>query len=117
MYPHLIFIFRIIIAISLAIIAIGGMMSYLFPYIKTPRKPLKEKGIIKMLYLNSEKIITQLYYLFFIIYISFTLEHISILFNHLMLLFIGLFLGYKATMKASEYTASKKNGAKKRFSQ
>ena len=28
-----------------AIIAIGGMMSYLFPYIKTPKQPLKEKGM------------------------------------------------------------------------
>ena len=69
-----------------AIIAIGGMMSYLFPYIKTPKQPLKEKGMIRTLYLN------------------FSLEFKSILYNYLMLLLTGLFLGYKTTMKVNKYT-------------
>jgi len=46
-YPSLIFIIRIILATAFAIIAIGGMMSYLFSYIEIPRRPLKEKGIIR----------------------------------------------------------------------
>ena len=33
----------IVVMLLGAIIAIGGMMSYLFPYIKTPKQPLKEK--------------------------------------------------------------------------
>ena len=78
-----------------AIIAIGGMMSYLFPYIKTPKQPLKEKGMIRTLYLNSEIIIPQIYCWYFVIYITFSLEFKSILYNYLMLLLTGLFLGYK----------------------
>ena len=42
-YPTLIFIFRVILAIALAIIVIGGMMSYLFPYIEIPKRSLKGK--------------------------------------------------------------------------
>ena len=87
-----------------AIIAIGGMMSYLFPYIKTPKQPLKEKGMIGTLYLNSEIIIPQIYCWYFVIYITFSLEFKSILYNYLMLLLTGLFLGYKTTMKVNKYT-------------
>lgn len=87
-----------------AIIAIGGMMSYLFPYIKTPKQPLKEKGMIRTLYLNSEIIIPQIYCWYFVIYITFSLEFKSILYNYLMLLLTGLFLGYKTTMKVNKYT-------------
>ena len=43
-YPALIFIIRVILAIALSIIAIGGMMSYLFPYIEILKQPLKGKG-------------------------------------------------------------------------
>lgn len=111
-YPCLSFIIKVILAISLAIIAIGGMMSYLFPYIKTPKTPLKEKGIIRTLYLNSDKIITQIYCWFFALYMIFSLEYRSISYNYLMLLLIGLFWGYKITMRAKGYikeeTSSKK---------
>lgn len=92
----------IIFVISVAIIAIGGMMSYLYPYIKTPKQPLKEKGIARILYLNSNIIITQLYSWYFIAYMIFNLEHESILYNYLMLLLIGLFLGCKTTIKVNE---------------
>lgn len=102
-YPHLLFGIRVILAISLAIIAIGGMMSYLFPYIKTPKTPLNEKGIIRTLYLNSDKIITQIYCWFFALYMLFSLEYWSISYNYLMLLLIGLFWGYKITMRAKGY--------------
>lgn len=84
-YPSLIFIIRIILATAFAIIAIGGMMSYLFSYIEIPRRPLKEKGIIRTLYLNSDKIIVQLYCWFLVLYITFNLEYKSILYNLLML--------------------------------
>ena len=111
-YPHLLFSIRVIIAISFSIILIGGMMSYLFPYIKTPKTPLKEKGIIRTLYLNSDKIITQIYCWFFALYMIFSLEYWSISYNYLMLLLIGLFWGYKITMRAKGYikeeTSSKK---------
>ncbi len=111
-YPTLIFIIRVILAISLAIIVIGGMMSYLFPYIKIPKQPLKEKGIIRTLYLKSDKIITQLYCWFLVIYITFSIEYKSTLYNYLLLLLIGLFLGYKITMKAEKYTLEEFNRKK-----
>ena len=92
-YPALIFIIRVILAIALSIIAIGGMMSYLFPYIEILKQPLKGKGLIRALYLKSDKIITRLYY-------------------YLLLLLIGLFLGYKITMKAEKYTLEEINKKK-----
>lgn len=111
-YPYLAFVIKAILAISLAIIAIGGMMSYLFPYIKTPKTPLKEKGIIRTLYLNSDKIITQIYCWFFALYMIFSLDYLSMSYNYLMLFLIGLFWGYKITMRAKGYikeeTSSKK---------
>lgn len=111
-YPTLIFIVRVILAISLAIIVIGGMMSYLFPYIKISKQPLKEKGVIRTLYLKSDKIITQLYCWFLVIYITFSIEYKSTLYNYLLLLLIGLFLGYKITMKAEKYTLEEFNRKK-----
>lgn len=111
-YPTLIFIIRVILAISLAIIVIGGMMSYLFPYIKILKQPLREKGIIRTLYLKSDKIITQLYCWFLVIYITFSIEYKSTLYNYLLLLLIGLFLGYKITMKAEKYTLEEFNRKK-----
>ena len=111
-YPSLIFIIRIILATAFAIIAIGGMMSYLFSYIEIPRRPLKEKGIIRTLYLNSDKIIVQLYCWFLVLYITFNLEYKSILYNLLMLFFVGLFWGYKITMKANRYTLEEVNRKK-----
>lgn len=68
-YPALIFIIRVILAIALSIIAIGGMMSYLFPYIEILKQPLKGKGLIRALYLKSDKIITQIILLIFLWYI------------------------------------------------
>ena len=111
-YPTLIFIVRVILAISLAIIVIGGMMSYLFPYIKISKQPLKEKVVIRTLYLKSDKIITQLYCWFLVIYITFSIEYKSTLYNYLLLLLIGLFLGYKITMKAEKYTLEEFNRKK-----
>ena len=69
-YPALIFIIRVILAIALSIIAIGGMMSYLFPYIEILKQPLKGKGLIRALYLKSDKIITRLYCCFLVVYIK-----------------------------------------------
>lgn len=103
-YPSLIFIVRVILAVAIAIIAIGGMMSYLFPYIETPRQTLKKKGVIRTLYLNSDKIIVQLYCWYLVLYITFSLEYKSILYNLPMLFFIGLFWGYKITMKTNKCT-------------
>ena len=94
-YPALIFIIRVILAIALSIIAIGGMMSYLFPYIEILKQPLKGKGLIRALYLKSDKIITRLYCCFLVVYIL-----------------IGLFLGYKITMKAEKYTLEEINKKK-----
>ena len=88
------------------------MMSYLFSYIEIPRQPLKEKGIIRALYLNSDKIIMQLYCWFLVLYITFNLEYKSILYNLLMLFFIGLFWGYKITMKANRYNLEEMNRKK-----
>ena len=111
-YPSLIFIVRVILAVAIAIIAIGGMMSYLFPYIETPRQTLKKKGVIRTLYLNSDKIIVQLYCWYLVLYITFSLEYKSILYNLPMLFFIGLFWGYKITMKANRYTLEEVNRKK-----
>lgn len=72
-YPSLIFIIRIILATAFAIIAIGGMMSYLFPYIEILKQPLKGKGLIRALYLKSDKIITRLYCCFLVVYIAFSI--------------------------------------------
>ena len=76
-YPALIFIIRVILAIALSIIAIGGMMSYLFPYIEILKQPLKGKGLIRALYLKSDKIIKLLYCCFLVVYISFSIEYKS----------------------------------------
>ena len=111
-YPALIFIIRVILAIALSIIAIGGMMSYLFPYIEILKQPLKGKGLIRALYLKSDKIITRLYCCFLVVYIAFSIEYKSTLYNYLLLLLIGLFLGYKITMKAEKYTLEEINKKK-----
>ena len=121
-YPALIFIIRVILAIALSIIAIGGMMSYLFPYIEILKQPLKGKGLIRALYLKSDKIITRLYCcflvllanmrFFLVVYIAFSIEYKSTLYNYLLLLLIGLFLGYKITMKAEKYTLEEINKKK-----
>ena len=79
-YPALIFIIRVILAIALSIIAIGGMMSYLFPYIEILKQPLKGKGLIRALYLKSDKIITRLYCCFLVVYIAFSIEYKSTLY-------------------------------------
>ena len=115
----LIFIFRVILAIALAIIVIGGMMSYLFSYIEIPRRSLKGKGLIRTLYLKSDRIITQVYCWFLVIYITFSIEYKSTLYNYLLLFLIGLFLGYRITIRSNEYLldeASKKKQAVKKES-
>ena len=111
-YPSLIFIVRVILAVAIAIIAIGGMMSYLFP----PRQTLKKKGVIRTLYLNSDKIIVQLYCWYLVLYITFSLEYKSILYNLPMLFFIGLFWGYKITMKTNKCTLIEINRKKQEHS-
>ena len=115
-YPSLIFIVRVILAVAIAIIAIGGMMSYLFPYIETPRQTLKKKGVIRTLYLNSDKIIVQLYCWYLVLYITFSLEYKSILYKLPMLFFIGLFWGYKITMKTNKCTLIEINRKKQEHS-
>ena len=118
-YPTLIFIFRVILAIALSIIAIGGMMSYLFPYIEILKQPLKGKGLIRALYLKSDKIITRLYCCFLVVYIAFSIEYKSTLYNYLLLFLIGLFLGYKITIRSNKYSldeASRRKQASKKES-
>ena len=118
-YPALIFIFRVILAIALSIIAIGGMMSYLFPYIEILKQPLKGKGLIRALYLKSDKIITRLYCCFLVVYIAFSIEYKSTLYNYLLLFLIGLFLGYKITIRSNKYSldeASRRKQASKKES-
>lgn len=88
-YPSLIFIVRVILAVAIAIIAIGGMMSYLFPYIETPRPDVEEEGRYRTLYLNSDKIIVQLYCWYLVLYITFSLEYKSILYNLPMCFLLG----------------------------
>ena len=102
-YPALIFIIRVILAIALSIIAIGGEIL---------KQPLKGKGLIRALYLKSDKIITRLYCCFLVVYIAFSIEYKSTLYNYLLLLLIGLFLGYKITMKAEKYTLEEINKKK-----
>lgn len=111
-FYYLRYAIAIIVSISVAIIAIGGMMSYLFPYIKTPKQPLKEKGIIRILYLKSDMVITQLYSWLFAAYVIFILDQVSILYNFLMLFLSGLFLGYKIRMKANTYSLEESNKKK-----
>ena len=118
-YPTLIFIFRVILAIALAIIVIGGMMSYLFPYIEIPKRSLKGKGLIRALYLKSDRIITQAYCWFLVVYITFSIEYKSTLYNYLLLFLIGLFLGYKITIRSNKYSldeASRRKQASKKES-
>ena len=118
-YPTLIFIFRVILAIALAIIVIGGMMSYLFPYIEIPKRSLKGKGLIRALYLKSDRIITQAYCWFLVVYIAFSIEYKSTLYNYLLLFLIGLFLGYKITIRSNKYSldeASRRKQASKKES-
>lgn len=43
---------------------------------------------------------------------SFSIEYKSTLYNYLLLLLIGLFLGYKITMKAEKYTLEEINKKK-----
>ena len=105
-YPTLIFIFRVILAIALA-------------YIEIPRRSLKGKGLIRTLYLKSDRIITQVYCWFLVIYITFSIEYKSTLYNYLLLFLIGLFLGYRITIRSNEYLldeASKKKQAVKKES-
>ena len=98
-YPALIFIIRVILAIALSNIEIL-------------KQPLKGKGLIRALYLKSDKIITRLYCCFLVVYIAFSIEYKSTLYNYLLLLLIGLFLGYKITMKAEKYTLEEINKKK-----
>ena len=57
--PYLSSSVQIIFLIFWAITLIGGMMSYLFPYIRTPKRPLKAEGIIRTFYLKSDNIRNQ----------------------------------------------------------
>ena len=54
-------------------------MSYLFPYIEILKQPLKGKGLIRALYLKSDKIITRLFCCFLVVYIAFSIEYKSII--------------------------------------
>lgn len=92
------------------------MMSYLFPYIEIPKRSLKGKGLIRALYLKSDRIITQAYCWFLVVYITFSIEYKSTLYNYLLLFLIGLFLGYKITIRSNKYSldeASRRKQASK----
>lgn len=116
--PYLTSTIRVIFLIFWAITMIGGMMSYLFPYIRVPKKPLKTEGVIRTFYLNSDKIITQTYCYVFGAYAIFYLDRVSVLFDYLMLLILGIFLGYKVALIAGKYSLdeSKKKQANKKLS-
>ena len=88
--PYLSSSVQIIFLIFWAITLIGGMMSYLFPNIRTPKRPLKAEGIIRTFYLKSDKIIMQVYCYVFGAYAIFYLDRVSVLFDYLMLLYIYL---------------------------
>ena len=111
--PYLSSSVQIIFLIFWAITLIGGMMSYLFPYIRTPKRPLKAEGIIR----KSDKIIMQVYCYVFGAYAIFYLDRVSVLFDYLMLLLLGIFLGYRMAVRANAYSldeASKKKQAVKK---
>ena len=94
-------------------------MSYLFPYIRTPKQSLKAEGIIRTFYLKSDKIIMQVYCYVFGAYAIFYLDRVSVLFDYLMLLLLGMFLGYKIAVRANKYSldeASKKKQVSKKES-
>ena len=55
--PYLTSTTQVIFLIFWAITMIGGMMSYLYPYIRSPKQPIKTEGIIRAFYLNSYQII------------------------------------------------------------
>lgn len=95
---------RVMFLIFWAITIIGAMMSYLFPYIRSPKQPLKAEGPVRKLYLKSDKIITQIYCCVFGAYAIFYLDRVSVLFDYLMLLLLGVFLGYKIAVKANAYS-------------
>lgn len=117
--PYLSSSVQTIFLIFWAITLIGGMMSYLFPYIRTPKRPLKEEGIIRTFYLKSDKIIMQVYCYVFGAYAIFYLDRVSVLFDYLMLLLLGIFLGYRMAVRANAYSldeASKKKQAVKKES-
>lgn len=117
--PYLTSSVQIIFLIFWAITLIGGMMSYLFPYIRTPKRPLKAEGIIRTFYLKSDKIIMQVYCYVFGAYAIFYLDRVSVLFDYLMLLLLGMFLGYKIAVRANKYSldeASKKKQISKKES-
>lgn len=95
--------FRVTFLVFWAITLIGAMMSYLFPYIKSPKQSLKTKGVIRGFYLKSNKIIMYVYSFTFGAYAIFYLDRISVLFDYLMLLLLGVFLGYKIAVKANIY--------------
>lgn len=102
--PYLTSTIQIIFLIFWAIIMIGGMMSYLYPYIRLPKQPIKKEGIIRAFYLKSYQIIMQLYYCFFGVYTIFYLDRVSVLFDYLMLLLLGVFLGYEIAVKSNKYS-------------
>ena len=117
--PYLSSSVQIIFLIFWAITLIGGMMSYLFPYIRTPKRPLKAEGIIRTFYLKSDKIIMQVYCFVFGAYAIFYLDRVSVLFDYLMLLLLGVLLGYRMAVRANAYSldeASKKKQVVKKES-
>lgn len=102
--PYLTTTIQIIFLIFWAITMIGGMMSYLYPYIRSPKQPIKKEGVIRTFYLKSYQIIMQSYCYVFGAYTIFYLDRVSVLFDYLMLLLLGVFLGYKIAVKANKYS-------------
>lgn len=113
--PYLTSTTQVIFLIFWAITMIGGMMSYLYPYIRSPKQPIKTEGIIRTFYLNSYQIIMQSYCYFFGAYAIFYSDRISVLFDYLMLLLLEIFLGYKIAMKANEYSLDESNKKKLKY--
>lgn len=106
--PYLISAIRIMFILLWLFVIVGIICNYLFSYIHPKEKILKD-SFIKTFYLKSYQIIVQAYCYYFIVYMIFFLDRKSVLFNYLMLLLLGLFLGYKAAIKAEQYKDKRKN--------
>lgn len=97
------FLIKLLLLISFLFQAICWLIS-LFITLKIENKERTKKNyVIKILYLKSYQIITQVFCYYLSIYLIFTLDKVSILYNYLVLLLFGLLFGYKIALNAFKY--------------
>lgn len=97
------FLIKLLLLISFLFQAICWLIS-LFITLKIENKERTKKNyVIKILYLKSYQIITQVFCYYLFIYLIFTLDKVSILYNYLVLLLFGLLFGYKIALNAFKY--------------